>query len=83
LGRVARRIQAARALVTSATIETIRHLKYEALCQLCDLSLLDGEFVDTMPSVAVEPVKFGCEVPDAFRADPTARRRVSALRDLL
>lgn len=49
------------------TIETIRFLTYDAMCQSFDMSLLDEEFVAAMKSVSGEDVEFGCHVPDEFR----------------
>jgi len=51
------------------TLETIRFLNYDALCQSFDLSLLDGEFVTAMKAATGQQAEFGCEVPDEFRRE--------------
>lgn len=51
------------------TIETIRFLDYEAMCESFDLSLLDESFAKTMRDAAGEKRPHNFEVPDAFRKE--------------
>jgi len=51
------------------TVETIRFLDYDKMCEIFDLSLLDGEFLAAMEAAQGAEHLQGCEVPDAFRAE--------------
>jgi len=49
------------------TIETLRFLDYEAVCQTLDTSLLDEEFLEALRAQQGKEVRSGSEIPDHFR----------------